>query len=159
MTNEQLQLLEKAGWLRLFWQAGEKGHLLEAAALVPAMKPACIALIGRIPTASLRARLESHLLGDRFRFGEEDWRYRAVQRILAQLKEKKSPAPFSLTDQAFNEDLLTGLMALSDLDEETPFRVFSVRAFNDSKRFEDLKSAVMRLARMGQPEWKHLPRG
>lgn len=157
VMNEQMQWLEKAGCLRLIWQAGENGHLLEAVALVPGNENHLYALIGRISTASLRARLESCLLGDRFRFSAADWRYRAVQRILAQLKEKKSPGPFSLTDQVFNEDLLTGLVALAHLDEETPFRVFSVRAFNDSKRFEDLKAAVMRLARLGQPEWRHLP--
>ncbi len=46
--------------------------------------------------------------------------------------------------------------ALPQLDEETPYRVFSVRVFNDSKRFEDLKSAVVRLARLGQPDWKRM---
>jgi hypothetical protein len=157
VVNEQLQLLEKAGYLRLFWQAGERGHLIESVALVPGFEACLYSLIERIPTTSLRTRLENHLLGDRFRFSEEDWRYRAIHLILSQLKEKKSPGPFSLMDQAFNEDLLTGLVALSQFDEETPYRVFSVRTFNDSKRFEDLKSAVIRLAHMGQPEWKRLP--
>ena len=157
VMNEQLQALENAGLLRLFWLAGEKGNLLEAAALVSGNETPLYRLIGRIPTTNLRIRLENHLLGDRFRFGESDWRYRAVHHILSQLKAKKSPAPFSLKDQVFNEDLLTSLVALSQLGEETPFRVFSVRTFNDSKRFEDLKSAFIRLARLGQPEWKHIP--
>jgi hypothetical protein len=157
VLNEQLQALEKAGLLHLFWQAGEKGHLLEAVALVPGQEASLYHLIGRIPTTRLRTRLESHLLGDRFRFNESDWRYRAVQHTLLQLKAKKSPAPFSLKDQVFNEDLLTGLVAIGQLKEETPFRVFSVRTFNDSKRFEDLKRAIIRLTRLGQPEWKHIP--
>jgi hypothetical protein len=157
VANEQLQWLENAGMLRLFWQPGEKGHLLEAIALVPGMEAPLYALNKRIPIRSLYARLESQLLGDRFRFAESDWRYRAVQYILAQLKENKSPSPFTLTDPAFNEDLLAALADLDLLYEETPYRVFSVHTFNDSKRFEDLKKAVVRLARIGQPDWKHLP--
>lgn len=34
VANEQFQALERAGFLHLFWQSGESGHLLEAAALV-----------------------------------------------------------------------------------------------------------------------------
>ena len=156
LANEQLQVLEKAGLLHLSWQVGEEGHLLEAAALVPSAEEPLYNLVGRIPKNSLIARLQSQLLGDRFRFVEQDWQYRAVQKVLVQIKENKSPAPFTLTDPAFNEDLLTALASLAQLDEETPFRVFSVRIFNDSKRFEDLKKAVVRLARLGQREWKRL---
>jgi hypothetical protein len=105
----------------------------------------------------LRARLQSQLLGERFRFGGKDWQQHAIQNILLKLKENQSPAPFTLTDPMFNEDLLITLAAVSELDEETPFRVFSVRVFNNSKRFEDLKPALIRLARSGQPDWKHLP--
>jgi hypothetical protein len=157
VANDQLLTLEKFGLLRLFWHAGETGHLLDAAALVLGKEATLYALIGRIPTTSLRTRLEGLLLGDRFRFGEYDWRYRSIQHTLSQLKEGRSPAPFSLADPVFNEDLLTALVALSGLNEETPFRVFSVHTFNDSKRFEDLRKAVIRMARIGQPDWKRLP--
>ena len=161
VANEQLQILESAGLLRLFWQAGEKGHLLEAAALVaseksPPPEKALFELIGRVPTASLRARLQSQLLGERFRFNADDWQYRAVQNILTKLKDNQSPAPFTLTDPVFNEDLLLVLAAVSQLEEETPFRVFSVHIFNDSKRFEDLKRALIRLARLSHTDWKRL---
>jgi len=36
-----------------------------------------------------------------------DWKLRAVERALAQLKDGKSPTPFSLTGEEFNRDLLT----------------------------------------------------
>jgi hypothetical protein len=156
VANEQLQALARAGLLRLFWQAGEAGHLLEAVALVGGAEMALYALIGRIPTASLRDRLQSQLLGERFRFAKDGWQHEAVQSILAKLKQNQSPAPFSLADPAYNEDLLSALAAVSALEEETPFRVFSVRVFNDSKRFEDLKPALIRLARLGRAEWKRL---
>jgi hypothetical protein len=161
VLNEQLHILEEAGLLRLFWQAGEKGHLLEAAVLpasaenVSAVK-ALYDLLGRTPNAALRARLQSQLLGERFRFSREDWQQHAIQHILAKLKDNQSPAPFSLTDMVFNEDLLLALTAGVELEEETPFRVFSVRVFNSSKRFEDLKPALIRLARFGRSDWKQL---
>ena len=53
-----------------------------------------------------------------------------------------------------NSDLLAALLALSTLQAETPHRVFSVRVFNDSKRFDDLRPASIRLARQANPEWK-----
>jgi hypothetical protein len=40
--------------------------------------------------------------------------------------------------------------------EETPIRLFSVRVFNDSKRFESIQGAVVRLARRHQPDWREL---
>ena len=46
---------------------------------------------------------------------------------------------------------------MSSLQGETPCRVFSVRTFNNSKRFDDLKPAILRLARLANPEWKLLP--
>ncbi len=161
LANEQMQKLEKAGLLRLFWQAGEKGHLLEAVALVASAEnslaeKALYDLLGRTPNAILRARLQSQLLGERFRFRREDWQQHAIHHILEKLKDNQSPAPFSLTDPGFNEDLLLALAAVLELAEETPFRVFSVRVFNNSKRFEDLKAALIRLARLGRPEWKQL---
>jgi hypothetical protein len=156
VANEQFQKLESQGLVVLGWLAGEKGHLLESARLLPERVGPLYQALKRVPAAHRQARLEDQLLGERFRFGVEDWRYRALSKILAQLKTKKSPAPFSLSDSGFNEDLLTALSALSHLEEETSYRVFSVHTFNDSKRFIDLKSAILRLAKLGQPEWKRL---
>lgn len=162
VANEQLQALEKVGLLHLFWQAGERGHLLEAAALATSDPELSIerivySLVGRVPTASLRARLQSQLLGERSRFTREDWQRHVIDTILAKLKENLSPTPFTLIDPVYNEDLLLALAAVSELEEEIPFRVFSVRVFNDSKRFEDLKPALVRLARLGRADWKRLP--
>ena len=95
------------------------------------------------------------LLADKFRF-QDDWRARAISYILNQLKAEKSPAPFSLTDSNLNSDLLAALQAVPTLTAETPFRVFSVRVFNDSKRFEVIKSQFVMLARIGNPEWKRI---
>ena len=82
---------------------------------------------------------------------------RAINYVLNQLKAKKSPAPFNLIDSNLTLDLLTALQNLPALAAETPYRVFSVRTFNDSKRLEAIKSQLVSLARLGNPEWKHLP--
>ena len=47
-------------------------------------------------------------------------------------------------------------MALAEVREETPYRVFSVRTFNDSKAFEPLKAALATLARRHGPGWGEL---
>ncbi|HLF27995.1 MAG TPA: Wadjet anti-phage system protein JetD domain-containing protein [Anaerolineae bacterium] len=150
-ANEQFQTLERLGLVKLDWLPGETGHLLASVTLVVEQAGALFDWLDRIPQAVHRARLTELLLGERFRF--DGWRLTAIQRCLDRLKAEKSPAPFNLTDAAFNRDVLTALDALEAVREETPYRVFSVRVFNDSKRFEDLIGALCTLARRGQPDW------
>ncbi len=64
------------------------------------------------------------------------------------------PHPSTSPHQTFNSDLLAALLALSSLQAEISYRIFSVRVFNDSKRFDDLRPALIRLARQANPEWK-----
>jgi hypothetical protein len=159
-ANEQLEELEKRGPIHLAWQPGQKGHLLEAVTLETEHVEQLYALLEREPLAERRQRLHALLLGDRFRLA--GWRQRAVDRCLDQLKTGKSPAPFDLDDDGWNRDLLAALLALPEdaprmgVKEEIPYRVFSVRVFNDSKRFEPLKGAVARLARRHQPACRSL---
>ena len=154
-ANEQLEELERHSLVHLAWQPGQKGHLLGAVTLEPEHVERLYALLGREPLAERRQRLRALLLGDRFRF--DGWRKRAVDRCLDQLKAGKSPTPFDLDDDGWNRDLLAALLALpGETKKEVPYRVFSVRVFNDSKRFEALKGAIARLARR-QPEWRALP--
>jgi hypothetical protein len=165
-ANEQLSALAEHGFLRLAWLPGETGHLLEAVTLLPERGSEIFPLLGRPPVAAQAAALRDLLLGERFRFVPQtfevcstsrvpgdDWRLLAVDGTLAQLRAGKSPAPFTLTDSDFNRDLLAALLALDRVHEETPYRVFSVRTFNDSKAFEPLKSALATLARRYGPGW------
>lgn len=153
-ANEQLEELERRGLVRLTWQPGQKGHLLDAVTLKPEHVEQLYALLGREPLAERRQRLRALLLGDRFRF--DGWRKRAIDHCLDQLTAGKSPIPFDLDDDGWNRDLLVALLALpGETKKEVPYRVFSVRVFNDSKRFEALKGAIARLARR-RPEWHAL---
>lgn len=153
-ANQQLQELARHNLVSLDWSPGQSGHLLEAIGLRGVA--ALYRLIEREPLAERRAGLETLLLAERFRFPAGDWRSQAAGRILAQVRAGKSPAPFRLADPGWNQDLLAVLAALPNLETETPFRVFSVRVFNDSKRFEALKPALVRLARLGSPAWRRL---
>ncbi len=151
ITNEQLQTLERLDWVKLTWLPGDVGHLLASVTLVAEHADSIFALLQRTPQAIQRAHLIDLLLGERFRFS--DWRLDAIHSAIDQLKAERSPAPFSLTDAEFNRDVLTALAALDTVREETPYRVFSVRVFNDSKRFEELMGGVCALARRHQAEW------
>ena len=154
-ANEQLQELEKHALVRLGWQPGQQGHLLDAVTLEPERVEPLYALVGREPLSRRRERLRALLLTDRAHL--DGWRKRAVERCLLRLDAAKSPAPFDLDDDGWNRDLLAALLALPDDGmEETPYRVFSVRVFNDSKRFDALKGTVARLARRHRPEWRAL---
>jgi len=154
-ANEQLETLADRGWVTLRWEPAQKGHLLTSVTLVVEAVDALYALIEREPQAAQRRCLRDLLLADRFRV--HDWRRLALNHTLKQLEARKSPAPFTLSDDDWNRDLLAALLSLpEDVTEELPYRVFSVRVFNDSKRFETLKSAVARLARRHHGEWRGL---
>ncbi|MCP4544591.1 MAG: DUF2399 domain-containing protein [Chloroflexi bacterium] len=159
-ANEQLAELKKLQLVRLKWLSGQEGHLLDTVTLQPGQAEPLYALLKREPLDKRRQRLSTLLLGDRFRL--LGWRRRAVDHCLSQLKAGKSPGPFNLDDDGWNQDLITALLALSrdehriDVKTEIPYRVFSVRVFNDSKRFESFKGAIARMARRHQPEWRDL---
>lgn len=155
-ANEQLAALAQRGLLILAWQPGQANHLLESVTLESSQAGPLYELIRRQPLAEQRRQLRDLLLGHRPHLG--GWRRRAVEHCLTQLSEHKSPTPFSLTDEVWNEDMLTALAALPDgpVAEEAPYRVFSVRIFNDSKRFETLKDALARLASHHQASWREL---
>jgi hypothetical protein len=166
LANQQLRELEKQNLVALTWIPGESGHLLDAVSLSTQIASSKITegqiadlygLLKREPLAARRTHLETLLLADQFRFPSEDWRSRAVRHVLHQIRTGKSVAPFSLIDAGWNLDLLAVLTALPSLKVETPHRVFSVQVFNDSKRFDELKPALVRLARLANYQWKSLP--
>jgi hypothetical protein len=155
-TNEQLAALAEQGLVHLTWQPGQIHHLLASVTLEVSQVRPLYSLLQRQPLAEQRQRLRELLLGNRFQLS--GWRRRAVDHCLSQLNDQKSPAPFSLTDDIWNQDMLTALIVLPDeaVTEEIPYRVFSVRVFNHSKRFELLKDSIARLARQHKATWRNL---
>jgi len=156
-ANEQFLALEQAGLVQITWIPGEIGHLLKSVTLSTQQAARVYQLVKRSALHDQRSRLESLILAEKFRYAETDWRQRALRLVYHQIKTGKSPTPFSLSDQGLNLDLLSVLEMLPKLASETPYRIFSVRAFNDSKRLEAIKGQLVSLIRLGNPEWKHLP--
>ena len=76
IANEQFSQLEKKGLLQLTWIPGEAGHLLQSITLPKTedgtRNREIFQLLSRTPIANNRARLESLLLADKFRF-QDDW--------------------------------------------------------------------------------------
>ena len=155
IANQQLQELAKHGLVNLTWIPGETGHLLDSVTL-STQQATLYSLLKRESLSSRRAHLETLLLADQFRFPIDDWRARVVRHVLHQIHAGKSVSPFSLMDTDWNLDLLAVLAALSELKTEAPYRVFSVQVFNESKRFDELKPALIRLARLVNPQLKSL---
>lgn len=155
-ANEQLEHLARQDYLTLAWEPGQAGHLLESVTLNPAQTAPLYRLVDRQPVAEQRQRLRELLLAERSHL--TGWRRKAVEHCLSQVAAHKSPAPFSLTAEDWNRDLLTTLLALPDgeVSSEAPYRVFSVRLFNDSKRFETLKDTIARLACRHNRLWADL---
>ena len=152
-ANEQLTALAARGWVALAWEPAQEGHLLASVTLDVAAVDALYALVEREPLAAQRRRLRDLLLGQRFRV--RDWRRLAFDRTLRQLEAHRSPAPFALADEDWNRDLIEALLALPEEPAlEMPYRVFSVRVFNDSKRFDTVKRGVALLARRHHREWR-----
>jgi len=187
VTNTQLEQLERSGALNLDWLRGERGHLLASVALDIAQVDQAYTVLGRESLAAKRKKLLSLLVSERARFqtrslayapsrapfspaspetheGPEtpetvsDWRIRALGTVIHRLREGKTQAPFSLTDAGVNDDVLAALRAVGDVHEETPHRVFSVRVFNDSKRFQQIAPKLAMLARRGNPHWRTFTR-
>lgn len=157
IANEQLMQLTQRGFVSLTWELGQSGHLLEMVTLEIVPPKPLYTLLARQPLAEQRQQLRGFLLAERANLS--GWRRAAIEHTLKQLKAQKSPAPFSLTNFVLNQDLLTILLALPDeeVQIEVPYRVFSVRIFNDSKLFESLKDTIARLARRHNPVWHGLP--
>ena len=91
-ANEQLAQLEKQGLVRLFWQPGQTGHLLDAVALESDRTELLYTLLEREALADRRGRLRSLLLGDRFRLG--GWRARSDRALPQSTQNAQIPRPF-----------------------------------------------------------------
>lgn len=135
------------------WRPLAQGELVDRVTLVDGGADGLFRLLDRTPEATRRAGLAETILAERFRFPEGDWRRRAVDDVLEQIEAGRSPAPFDPHDPALADDVLAALAALDGLTEETPFRVFSVRLFSDSKRLEAIRGPLATLAKRTHPEW------
>ncbi len=150
-VNEQVQLLEAKGWLRLHWQKFEKGNLLEAIDLVTRQEVIgeMNALLGRIPFHEMRTGMRQ-LLDQQETYG--GWFDSFVSWARTQLDANKSIAPLSLQDLRESQDLLTALSAIATLQTPVFERSLSVRLFKNSKRLEELRGGIVYVLRTHEPD-------
>jgi hypothetical protein len=150
-VNEQLQLLEAKGWLRLHWQKHEKGNLLEAIDLVKQQERVdeLNTLLGRMPREAMRTRLRQ-LLDDQE--GHGGWFNTFLSWAKGQLDSQKSPAPLNLMDPDECQDLLSALSTIATLQAPIFERTLSVKLFKDSKRLEELRGGILMVLRAHDPE-------
>ncbi|HLI05366.1 MAG TPA: Wadjet anti-phage system protein JetD domain-containing protein [Ktedonobacteraceae bacterium] len=150
-VNEQVQLLEAKGWLRLHWQKFERGNMLEAIDLVAQQEAigGLNALLGRTPIHEMRTRMRQLLDQQETHRG---WFDSFVSWARTQLDANKSVAPLSLQDLRESQDLLTALSAIADLQSPVFERSLSVRLFKNSKRLEELRAGIVYVLRMHEPD-------
>ncbi len=80
-----------------------------------------------------------------------DWQAQVFSWLRQQLDSHHSVAPFRLAEPQFNADLLKILDGLVQLHAPLLERTFSVQLFGNSKRFEDLRPAVLAVLRRHSP--------
>jgi hypothetical protein len=152
-ANEALQRLADRGCLRLHWRKWEDGNWLDKVDLIAEGAETVYRLLGRAPLNEQEASLR-RLLSEQT--PQASWHSDFLGWALHRLDNHSSVAPLKLsTTEAgarWNHDLLAALAALAQLREPALERKFSVQLFGDSKRFEDLRGAVIRTLRRHDPE-------
>jgi hypothetical protein len=152
-ANEALQRLADRGCLRLHWRKWEDGNWLDKVDLIAEGAETVYRLLGRAPLNEQEASLR-RLLSEQT--PQAGWHSDFLGWALHRLDNHSSVAPLKLStteaDARWNHDLLASLAALAQLREPALERKFSVQLFGDSKRFEDLRGAVIRTLRRHDPE-------
>jgi hypothetical protein len=152
-ANEALQQLADRGCLRLHWRKWEDGNWLDKVDLIAEGAETVYRLLGRAPLNEQEASLRRLLAEEAPQAG---WHSDFLGWARHRLDNHASVAPLKLStteaDARWNRDLLAALAALAQLREPALERKFSVQLFGDSKRFEDLRGAVIRALRRHDPE-------
>jgi hypothetical protein len=152
-ANEALQRLADRGCLRLYWRKWEVGNWLDKVDLIAEGAETVYRLLGRAPLNEQEASLRRLLAEQAPQAG---WHSDFLRWARLRLDNHASVTPLKLSateaDARWNRDLLAALAALAQLCEPALERKFSVRLFGDSKRFEDLRGAVIRTLRRHDPE-------
>ena len=152
-TNEALQHLAAQGCLRLHWRKWEEDNWLDKVDLVGKNAEAIYKLLGRTPLDEQETML-ARLLAEHS--PKVDWHIDFLRWVQRQLDTHASVAPLRLSTDAadveWNRDLLAALGAMTELNEPMLERKFSVQLFGNSKRFEDLRQAIVRILRRHDPE-------
>jgi len=156
-VNEALRRLADQGCLLLHWRRWEEGAWLDKVDLIAERAGEIYELLGRAPLGEREAMLRRLLAAQSPQAGGSiEWHIDFLAWTQRQLDAHTSVAPLKLSsdddDLRWNRDLLAALGALAQLPAPMLERKFSVRLFGDSKRFEELRGAVVKVLRRHNPE-------
>src|SRR5581483_11067765 len=112
--------------------------------LEPSRADAMYAYLKRAPRNEMRNALRALV---RAQTPRATWHAAFLNWANAQLDAHRSPAPLTLEDEKRNAELLRALDAIAPLDAPILERALSARLFHDSKQFETLRGAVLRVLR------------
>jgi len=143
-TNQTLKELAAQGIVRLQWHKWDENNLLDAVDLLPERVADVYTITRRTPRSTQHSEL-INLLDQHI--PRANWHVAFLAWARTQLTASRAIAPLKLDDARWNADLLRGLSALAELTAPTLERIFSVRVFGNSKRFTELKSAIIRVLR------------
>jgi Uncharacterized protein conserved in bacteria C-term(DUF2220) len=152
-ANELLRRLAEQGSLRLHWRKWEEENWLDKVDLIAEGAAAIYKLLGRATRDEQEAMLRQLLAAQS---PNARWYSEFLGWAQLQLDARLSVAPLRLSsgpiDAQWNRDLLAALAAVANLRTPGLERKFSVQLFGDSKRFDDLRNAVVRVLRQHDPE-------
>jgi Uncharacterized protein conserved in bacteria C-term(DUF2220) len=158
-ANELLQRLAEQGSLRLHWRKWEEKNWLDKVDLITEGAAAIYKLLGRATRDEQEAMLRRLLAAqspNALAAPNAGWYSDFLKWAQLQLDARLSVAPLRLSsaqvDAQWNRDLLAALAAAANLRAPALERKFSVQLFGDSKRFDDLRNAVVRVLRQHDSE-------
>jgi hypothetical protein len=143
-VNAELQALEQQGIVHLHWRKWEIGNWLAAVDLETLRADFLYTQLKRAPHNEQANALRELL---RVQVPRADWHAAFVSWANAQLDTHRAVSPLALDDETRNAELLRALDAIAQLDAPVLERMLSVRLFNDSKAFENLRGAVLTVLR------------
>lgn len=150
--NQGAEMLEQRGIVCIRWVKHERGNLIDRMDLALDRVQAAYEFAGRTPKYDYVTRSIELIRTYRGRVKSEGWLSQFFDNALERLSARESVARyFDIAGQDEAEKIFRALVALSDLDEETPKRVFSARALGDSKAFERIEGRVRAILRDFHP--------
>ncbi|MCL6639268.1 MAG: DUF2220 domain-containing protein [Firmicutes bacterium] len=151
--NESCLALARRGLIEIRWVKHEEGNLIAKVALNTGALDECYRFLGRRPRTAAAA--EAISLACRYAGGAPAWAVSFFEFVAERLEQGESVARYlDIEDTARVELLFRALREAARLSEETPRRVFSLRALGHSKAFDSVAGTVARAVRDFHPAFR-----
>ena len=146
IINSASEALERKGFLKIFWEKHEKGNLIKKVCLITEASSEIYAYINRVS----RKEKEQIVLSliNMYSIGLDGWAGDFYLYIKTSLENAQGIGSYiDINNYEETEMIFKALNHLFYLKEELPARVFSIRLYSNSKKFEKIKGRVSRILR------------